>query len=148
MLFPTQMLSPTQLIPTTPDSTVLLFSGGVALGAIELNRPGMIVPGAIGLTCVLLSVAALPHFSLEPVGATFTLSALAVLMTGFLRTLSQRVLTLAAALYAVSLTFLFSPVANPPLHYRVSIPCGIVLGAGLALLATVARRARRSKGLD
>ncbi|WP_103934458.1 NfeD family protein [Bryocella elongata] len=136
------------MVPTTPDGVVLLFTSGVALGAVELNRPGLVIPGSIGLTCVLLSLAALPHLPVEPAGAAITLAALAVLTTGFLRTLPDRGLALAASIYAVSLTFLFSPAANPPLHRSVSLPCGIVLGVGLALLATVARRARRNKGLD
>jgi membrane-bound serine protease (ClpP class) len=142
------MLPLTHLVPSTPDSTVLLFTGGVALGALELNRPGLILPGAAGLTCVLLALAALPHLPIQPAGAPPALAGLVLLAAGFLRTLPRSLLLISAALYTVGLCILFSPAANPPLHYAVSLPCGIVLGVGLTLLATVARRARRSKGLD
>jgi membrane-bound serine protease (ClpP class) len=142
------MLLLTQLVPSTPDSTVLLFTAGVGLGAVELNRPGSILPGAAGLTCVLLSLAALQRLPVAPAGAAVLLASLGVLAAGFLRTLPPLALLLAAALLPLGLCFLFPASANPPLHRAVSLPCGIVLGAGLALLATVARRARRSKGLD
>lgn len=136
------------LVPSTPDNTLLVFTLGIALGAWELNRPGMVLPGAVGLTCVLLSLAALPHLPLEPVSSALALVALVALAAGFLRTLPQILLLVAAAVYATSLHFLFAPAANPPLHLAVSLPCGILVGFGLAELATIARRARRAKGLD
>jgi membrane-bound ClpP family serine protease len=132
----------------TPDAALTLFTAGIALIAVELNRPGLILPGAAGLTASLLAVAALAHQPIRTGGCVLVLTGLALLLLGFLRTLPW--IAAAAATLALPCGFLLllRPGTVPELHPAVSIACGLVLGLGLAGLAHIARRARRAKGLD
>lgn len=132
----------------SPDAAVLLFTAGVALIALELNRPGWIVPGALGLTAVLTAVASLSHQQLAPTGVALALAGLLVLLVGFRKTLPLPAAAIAAGALVMGAFRLLSPGESPPLHSAVSIPCAVVLGVGMIWLARIARRARRAKGLD
>ncbi len=46
-------------IPLDPNVTLLLFAAGVLLVYWEMCRPGMVLPGAAGLTLAILAAAKL-----------------------------------------------------------------------------------------
>ena len=99
------------------DQAILLFTLGIALIYVELNRPGWIIPGALGLLATLLALAAMV----------------------------QNGINLAAAMLALTLGL---ARLNPRIHAAISVPCGLLLGAGTSLLTRIAHRARVNKGLD
>lgn len=131
------------LAAVTPDQAILLLTLGVLLIDLELNRPGWIVPGALGLLATLLSLAVLSHSGISPIAALLCGCGIALLAVSLRRTPPVSVsvaATLALTLGLVRLT--------PQVHAAVVAPCGVVLGAGTSLLTRIARRARTNKGLD
>jgi membrane-bound serine protease (ClpP class) len=115
----------------------------VALVYVELNRPGSILPGALGLIAVLLAIAGLLRIGLNPIAVLLCAGSCVLFLVGLRRTLPLSV----AAAATLGLTLGLSSL-NPGMHAVVAMPCGIVLGAGTSLLTRIARRARTNKGLD
>lgn len=132
----------------SPDAAVLCFTLGLLLIYLELNRPGLILPGAIGLLIVLLAIAVLLPLPLSPVGVVLITAAAGLLMFGLTR---QTPLLLAVtATLALIFGFLHLVVKgdSSQVHALTATGCGLVLGAGTSLLTHLARRARANKGLD
>ena len=46
-----------RLAQLSPDAALGMLTVGILLVYVELNRPGVVVPGAVGLTAVLFAVA-------------------------------------------------------------------------------------------
>ncbi len=129
----------------SPDAALLLFTGGLLLIYLELNRPGWIIPGAAGLLLTLLSVASLLRFPVRIPAVILLLTASAVFALNLLR--RTHALIAALATFALTLSFLYlvpGPVALR-IHPATAISCGLVLGAATSLLTAIARRARTSK---
>lgn len=130
-----------------PDLDVLLLLAGVLLIYLETNLPGTIVPGAVGLLCVLFAISGL---SLLPVRH----SAIAVLLLSLvlfvfeLKFSSHGVLALIGT---VTLIFgLATLVDGPPeirVHLSTAIAAGLTFGAITFALAWIALTARRNKHL-
>jgi len=131
------------LTTLTPDQAVLLLTLGLALIYLELNRPGWIIPGALGLLATLLAAAALLHDGINTVAAVLCTTAAALLALGLRRSVPNTVAAAATLALTLGLTRL-----NPAMHAAVAAPCGLLIGAGTTLLTGIARRARRNKGLD
>lgn len=138
----------------SPDAAILLLTLGVLLVYVELNRPGAILPGALGLTLLLLSIASLLRFDLSATGLVLVLTAGALLLLDLLRPtppLVAAAATLALCL-GLGLDKLVAPVVAAParvrLHALVALPCGLVLGVGTSVLTRIARRARANKAVD
>jgi membrane-bound serine protease (ClpP class) len=127
----------------TPDQAILLLTLGVALIYVELNRPGWILPGALGLLAVLLAGASLLRSGIDPVAASLCASATAILVCSARKTFP--VVALVAATLSLMLGLLR---LTPQVHMAVALPCGLLLGTGTSLLTRIARRARTNKGLD
>jgi membrane-bound serine protease (ClpP class) len=127
----------------TPDQAILLLTAGVLLIYLELNRPGWIIPGALGLLATLLAIATLSQTSSSPVAAVLCISAVALLAVS----LRKAAPTLVAAAATLTLTLGFTEL-NPGIHHLVAVPCGLLLGVGTSVLTHIARRARANKGLD
>jgi membrane-bound ClpP family serine protease len=131
-----------------PNAAILIFTLGVALIAIELNRPGWILPGALGLLLTLLASAGLyaRHPSAE---ASLEIAACLALM---LFRLTIRLHWLVAALATIPLILaiahLVPPIPGPGISPGIAVVCGLILGAGTIVLTGIARRARQNKGLD
>jgi len=132
----------------SPDAAILLATVGILLIYLELNRPGLIFPGAVGLLLTLLAIAALlpQHFNL----IALLLIACAITLLGFdlLRPTPRFVPLVTAALLSLGFFFLLKYPTSQPIHLPVAVSCGLILGAGTSLLTRVARRARANKGLD
>ena len=113
-----------------PDAAVLLLTLGLLLVWLELNRPGWILPGALGLLFVLLATAAalLLLDLLRPTPSAVALAAILALVLGLLR--------------------LVVAPAPPRVHLATAIACGLLLGGSTSVLTRIARRARANKALD
>jgi membrane-bound serine protease (ClpP class) len=132
----------------SPDAAVLLLTLGIAMIYYELNRPGSILPGAIGLLTVLLSLAAVGQHGINSIAAMLILSSIALLALSLVRPTSM-LLSLAATLALIAgLRWLPKFSCCTPVHTAVAAGCGVALGAGTSVLTRIARRARINKGLD
>ncbi len=133
------------MLHISPSAALLLLTAGMLLIYAELNRPGLILPGALGLTASLLAAARFLQIGLSPGAAAAFLLALSLLALST-RTRSRLPL---AALATASLLFAFlRPSAQARPHTAVAIACAVLLGPGTSLLTTIAARARQNKGLD
>jgi hypothetical protein len=68
-----------------PDAAVLLLTLGLLLICVELNRPGWIVPGALGLLLALFAVARCCGYELSRAAVALLATALALLLLDLLR---------------------------------------------------------------
>lgn len=142
------MLTLRAMAQLSPDAAILVITLGVVLIYVELNRPGWIVSGAVGLLAVLFGVASLLRVELNAGAVVLVGSAVAVLAVG----LRWRTTAMVAVAATVALVLgLGQLVAGPgaervdPLAAAVG---GVVIGAGTSILTRIARRARTNKGLD
>ena len=132
----------------SPDAAIAIFTLGVVFIAIEINRPGWILPGALGLLLALLASASLysRHPSAE---ATVEIAACIALMLFRERLrLHWLVAALATIPLILALAHLVPRIPGPQISPITSTVCGLILGAGTIVLTGIARRARQNKGLD
>jgi membrane-bound ClpP family serine protease len=132
----------------SPNAAILILTLGVALIAVELNRPGWILPGALGLLLALLASASIysRHPSAE---AAFGIAACIALMLLRPRTrLHWLVIALATIPLIALIANLLPPIPGPEISAWAALASGLILGAGTIVLTAIARRARRNKGLD
>jgi membrane-bound ClpP family serine protease len=73
------------VLHSSPDAAVLLLTVGLLLVCVELNRPGWIVPGGVGLLLLLFAVASLLRLDLSLAGAALLATAAALLLLDLLR---------------------------------------------------------------
>jgi membrane-bound serine protease (ClpP class) len=128
-----------------PDAALLVLTVGVLLIYVELNRPGWVVPGAVGLTATLFGVASLARAGVNPGAAVLVGTAVVLLGLG-LRRRTPAVVDVGATL-ALVLGFLYL-VRDAGIQSGVAAGCGIFLGGATSILTRIARRARSNKGLD
>jgi len=129
----------------TPDAAIATLTLGILLIYLELNRPGIILPGTAGLILTLLAAASLPAHTLNP-NALLLLTFASILLILGLRTRPDPWLTAASTLSLIAGFGLLT--RSPRVHPLIAILCGLILGAGTTLLTRIARRARVNKGLD
>ncbi|QMV17660.1 hypothetical protein GOB94_02285 [Granulicella sp. 5B5] len=130
------------MLPLPTDAAVLLLTAGVALVYFELNRPGAIVPGALGLLAGLLGLASLAHHGVRTEGILLLMGAAAVLAADLVRPTPILFAIAATAALCVGLREL---PAGSPAGWPVVLGCGLPIGAGTAVLTRLARRARINK---
>ena len=123
----------------------MLLTVGILLIYVELNRPGWVVPGAVGLTAALFAVASLGRVGVNPAAAVLVGTAVVLLGLG-LRRRTAWVVDVAATLALVLGLCLLERDAR--IGLGLALICGIFLGGSTAILARIARRARANKGLD
>jgi membrane-bound serine protease (ClpP class) len=130
-----------------PDFAVLLFIVGALLIYLEFNVPGTVVPGALGVLCVLLALFA---FNLLPIRhtAVFLLIAALALILLEVKFSSHGLLALAGT---VSLVFgLLTLVDGPPefrVHTSTALAAGLTFGTITFFLAYLGFKARRNKAV-
>ncbi len=129
----------------TPDVALLVLTVGVLLIYVELNRPGWVVPGAVGLTATLFGVASLGRMGVNPGAAALVGTAVVLLGLG-LRRRTPVVVDVAATLGLVQGFLLL--VRDATIAPGVAAGCGIFLGGATSILARIAQRARANKELD
>ena len=130
-----------------PDVALLVMTVGFLLIYVELNRPGWIVSGAVGLLAVLFAVASLVRLGLN-LAAVVLVGTAVVLLGVELRRRTPVVVSLAATL---ALVLGFAQLVRGPgvgIKLGTAVGCGLVLGGWTSILTRIARRARTNKGLD
>jgi membrane-bound serine protease (ClpP class) len=138
----------TALLHLSPDASLLWFTVGVLLIYAELNRPGWILPGFLGLLIALLAISPLAHEQLNPVAIFDILVAVGILGRGLRRTVPLWVHLVATICLIGGFLYLISDPNAPRIRALIAVPCGLVLGLGTSVLTRIARRARLNKGLD
>ena len=136
------------LATLSPNTAVLILTLGVALIALELNRPSSIVPGALGLLLALLAASSLGQHHPRPEPVLAGITSVALLLLQARRRLLWIIPVSATILLVLSMCTLLPPTAQPRISPWVALPCGLILGAGITVLTRIARRARQNKGLD
>jgi membrane-bound ClpP family serine protease len=138
----------------SPSAAVLLFTLGIALICVELNRPGRVIPGALGLLATLYAAAAfLGQGNAATPGLVLLALGFGLLGLDLLRH-EGRLLRhgLLAGLATVALAGGFiALVQAPPLSTAagtIGLLCGVALGVGTSVLTRIARRARVNKAVD
>ena len=127
------------------DPAILLLTVGLLLIYYELNRPGSVLPGAIGLLGMLLAIISLTHLQRNDPALTLILTGILLLTLDLIRPTGIAV-AIAATL---SLTFgLYQLTGTGPVHTVTSVGCGLTLGGVTSLLTRIARRARANKAVD
>jgi membrane-bound serine protease (ClpP class) len=130
----------------TPDAALLLLTCGLLLIYVELNRPGWIVAGALGLLTTLLALATLAGFRLNGSALALICAAAAVWLLNLVRPVPLAALI--AATLALILGFVRLTVhGSGPLQVQpaVAVVCGLTIGVPTSLLTHIARRARSNK---
>lgn len=140
--------TPLQLLHASPDAALLAGTCGLVLIALELNRPGRILPGSAGLLLVLFAIAILSQSPFEPWAVALVLVCFAILLANVWLRIAVWALVLTTAGLTVGLCYLLAPSAVRPIHPAVSIGCGLFLGTLLAVLSRIALRARRAKQVN
>lgn len=128
------------------DTSVLLFTLGLLLIELELNRPGTVLAGAAGLLLSLLAVARVLRSLPDTVALVCCVLGLVLLVV------STRVRAGTRAAFAFGSTALlivgYTRLVPARPHASVTWPCALLAGLGTSALTTIAARARQNKGLD
>lgn len=140
------MISPP--LTVNPNAAIIGLTLGIALIALELNRPGLILPGACGLLLSLLSAAAIIHHRPSPWAAALLLIALAAMLLQLRLAIPLWASALDVIALIAAFEWLFPPYATSRVDSTTASLCGITLGTGITVLTRIAHRARRNKGLD
>jgi membrane-bound ClpP family serine protease len=135
-----------QRLAVAPNLCLLLFTLGFALICVELNRPGLVLPGATGLLLSLLTIASLARLELSPGALVLIATAWLLLLLGLRRNVHS--IVSAAATLALILGFYRLTPVEPRIHPITALVSGLFLGIGTSILTRIARRARVNKGLD
>jgi len=143
-------MSPSTLTRLSPNAAALLLTLGVLLVYVELNRPGRVIPGALGLLAVLFAAAALLRQGLSLAGLALVALALALFLLALLRAAPLGTAVAATLALVAGLYRLLPPTAPPGnrIGLLTAALCGGVLGGVTATLTHLARRARANKRLD
>ena len=135
------------LATLSPDHALLLLTAGVLLIYVELNRPGWIAAGTLGLLALLFALASLLRLELNWEAITLVGTAVALLLLGLRR--RTPAIVAAAATLALILGFEYLMLqGNAHVQAGTAIGCGVLIGAVTSILTRIARRARTNKGLD
>ncbi len=127
------------------NAALLVLTVGVLLIYVELNRPGWVAPGAVGLAGVLFAVASLARLGMNSGAVVLVGTAVALLGLGLRRRTPMMVDVAATLALVLGLVYL---VRDARTSIGIAAGCGILLGGATSILARIARRARANKGLD
>ncbi len=136
------------LLHLSADAALFVFTLGIGLIYVELNRPGSILPGMAGLLLALLAVASLLHQQLSPIAILLILLGTALLAYGLRRTTPVLIESTAIVCLVFGMLQLISGPPDQRVHALAAVPCALTLSVGTAYLTRIARRARLNKGLD
>ncbi len=136
------------LTALSPNAAVVILTTGLALVALEVNRPGSILPGALGLLLSLLAAASLSQYHPRPEPVVQVIASMALLLVQARRQLLWIIPAGATILLIFSMSTLLPRTVQPGVSPWVALLCGLFLGAGTTVLTRIAWRARKNKGLD
>jgi membrane-bound serine protease (ClpP class) len=132
----------------SPNAAILVLTLGAVLISIEINRPGWILPGALGLLLALLAAASLYSRGPSAEAALEIAGCIALMLLYDRIRLHRLVVALATIPLILALAHLIPPIPGPEISPITSAVCGLILGAGTIVLTAIAHRARQNKGLD
>jgi membrane-bound serine protease (ClpP class) len=132
----------------SPNAAVLVLTAGLLLIYVELNRPGWIWSGALGLLATLFAVASLGRMDLSVGAVALVATAVALLALDLVRRTGAMVGLAATLALVLGLDHLGAGSDGMRVHAVTAVGCGVVMGAGTSILTGIARRARANKGLD
>ncbi|HEV2577281.1 MAG TPA: hypothetical protein VGU25_08720 [Acidobacteriaceae bacterium] len=132
----------------SPNVALLIATLAVALIALELNRPGSILPGAAGLLLLLLAAASLWERQPSELATAGAIASIALLLLQARRPLHLSVIAALTALLIACFIRLIPRASTGRINAVTAVVCGTILGAGTTVLTRIARRARQNKGLD
>jgi membrane-bound serine protease (ClpP class) len=126
-------------------SFLLLALGALALYA-EFNHPGAVVPGAVGVMCILLAVFALNLLPTRFAALTLIVAAF-VLFALEAKYATHGVLAIAGivALTMGGLLLVDAPIPELRVHLLTALGVSVPLGVITVFLTSIALKARRSK---
>ncbi|ADV81554.1 NfeD family protein [Terriglobus saanensis] len=129
-----------------PNAAVLLLALGGFLILIEFNAPGAVLPGAVGVLCVLLALFELQRMHLSP-GATALLVVALALLLAEAKFPSRGLIALAgiAALVTSLAHLIATDDPRQQVNRGIAVGAGIGFGAIACALAVLGGRARREK---
>lgn len=136
------------LATLSPNVALLIVALAAALIAVELNRPGSILPGAAGLLLLLLAAASLWQRQPSWLAVAGSIVSMALLLFQARRPLHLLVILVLTILLIGCFIRLFPRSAMGRINPAMAVVCGAILGAGTTVLTRIARRARQNKGLD
>ena len=136
------------LTTLSPNAAILIMTAGAVLIAIELNRPGSILPGALGLLLTLLAAASLHAMHPSAVAALETAACIGLMIFGERIRLPWQVVCLATVPLIAAIAVLVPRNPGPAISAWAAVLSGLILGTGTIVLTGIARRARQNKGLD
>ena len=136
------------VLQNSPDLALVTATAGICLIFLELNRPGIILPGALGLLLLLLGAACLWQHAVQPYALLALSIATAALASNLHRVLSPWLLGVSTLGLMLAFQFLLTPSAGArPIHTATAIGCGGLLGGLAGVLSRIAFRARRAKAI-
>ena len=130
------------------DIAVVVLTVSLLLIYVELNRPGLIAAGAVGLLGVLFAIASLGRLELNVAATVMVGTGVVLLAVGMVRNTEWVVAVAATVALVLGLDHLVVGPGMTRVHTLTAVVCGVVVGAGSSILTRIARRARTNKGLD
>lgn len=136
------------LATLSSNVALLIVTLAVALIAVELNRPGSILPGTAGLLLLLLAAASLWQRQPGWIAVGGSILSMALLLFQARRSLHLSVIMAVTVLLVDCFIHLVPRSSTERIKPVTAVVCGTILGAGTTVLTRIARRARQNKGLD
>lgn len=136
------------LATLSPNVALFIVTFAVALIALELNRPGSILPGAAGFLLALLAAASLWQRQPSAIAVAGSIVSMAILLFQARRQFHLSLIVAFTALLVGCFIRLLPRSATQRINPAIAIVCGTLLGVGITVLTRIARRARQNKGLD
>ena len=131
-----------------PDVDVSLLIVGLLLIYLELNVPGVVLPGALGLLCVLLGLYGLWAFPLSGAAALFLLVGVVLFPLEAKLGGHGGLAVVGTAMLVYGLAHLvIGSASSPGVHLGTAIAAGVSFGGITAVLGVAAAKARRGKRL-
>jgi membrane-bound serine protease (ClpP class) len=129
-----------------PNAAVLLLALGGFLILIEFNAPGAVLPGAVGVFCVLLALFELQKMHMRPGAAVLLVMAL-ILFLAEAKFPTRGLIALAgiAAMVASLAHLIATDDPRQQVSRSVAVGAGLGFGAITCALAVLGERARREK---
>lgn len=136
------------LATLSPNVALFLVTLAIALIAVELNRPGWILPGSAGVLLLLLAAASLWQRQPNVIAVATSIMSIAGLLIQTRRPFHISVIAALTILLVDSFAHLYPRSSAEAISPAVAMVCGTLLATGTTLLTCMARRARQNKGLD
>jgi membrane-bound serine protease (ClpP class) len=147
VLFPPSQRERLLTLLANPDLAVLLLILGVMLIYLEFNIPGTVIPGALGVLCLLLAMLGLNLLPIHHTAVFLLIAAVALILLE-VKFSSHGLL---AFVGTISLIFgLLTLVDGPPeirVHTSTAVAAGLTFGVITFILAYLGLKARRNKSL-